>query len=586
MPHSDYNLSGSSAPMKKENSIIEVYSTGGFLTTPKLNAWEKFKDSFRRQEVNELVIEDDISDVEKVAILTANSPLKRTLKSRHLQMISIGGAIGTGLFVASGSRLHTGGPAGVLIGYSLIGSMIYATCQAVGELAVTFPVSGAYLTFCSRFIDPSWGFAISWNYAIGYLIGLPVELVAASMTISYWNPGVNLAAIICIFYVIICSINFFGVRGYAEAEFVFSIIKVVAVVGFIILGIVIICGGGPNHEYLGARYYYNPGAFSNGFKGVCSVFVAAAFSFGSTEMAALAAAETENPRKSIPKATKQVFWRILLFYIVALTIVGLLVPYNDPRLLSATNFADVNASPFVLAIVDAGIKGLPSVLNVVILIAVLSVGNACIYASSRALTSLAQSNQAPKLFAYIDKQGRPLFGIIASCLVGALCFLVATDDDMIIFAWLSAIGGLSSLFTWGSICLCHIRFRYALQAQGRDTTELTYKAQAGVYGSYYGFAIVILVLIAQFWIALYPIGGKPNANDFFMAYLSFPIIFTFYGSHKIWTKNWRLYIRGKDIDIDTGRQMKDLDLLKQEIEEERNLIASKPFVYRVWNFWC
>ena len=142
-----------------------------------------------------------------------------------------------------------------------------------------------------------------------------------------------------------------------EAEFVFAIIKVVAILGFIILGIILDCGGGPQGEYIGGRYWHNPGAFNNGFKGLCSVFVSAAFAFSGTELVGLAAAETANPRKSLPTAVKQVFWRICLFYIVSLTLVGLLVPYTNDKLLSGSSSADATASPFVIAIESAGISG-------------------------------------------------------------------------------------------------------------------------------------------------------------------------------------------------------------------------------------
>lgn len=548
--------------------------------------WERLVDSFKKFDDRDMGIDDSLDEIEKVALRTANSPLSRTLKNRHLQMISIGGSIGTGLFVASGQRLATGGPAGVLIGYALIGTMIFVTCQALGELAVTFPVAGAFVTYNTRFIDPSWGFAMAWNYAMLWLATMPLELVAASITISYWNKTINPAALVCIFYVMICVINFFGARGYGEAEFILSIIKVLAVVGFILFGIIVNCGGGPKEGYIGGKYWHNPGAFSNGFKGVCSVFVSAAFAFTGTELAGLAAAETRNPRKTLPRATKQVFWRILLFYIISLSLVGLLVPYTDKRLTNGLSSVDARASPFVIAIVDAGVKGLPSVMNVVILLAVLSVGNSCVYASSRTLAALAAAGQAPKIFNYIDKAGRPLIGIIALCLIGALCFLVASDKEATIFEWLTALSGLSSLFIWGSICLCHIRFRYTLNKRGRGTDELTFTAVTGVYGSVYGFVLICLVIIAQFWIALFPIGGTPDPATFFQAYLSAPVVLFLYTCHKIYRRNWRLYIRSHEIDIDTGRRDVDLELLKQEIAEEKRILSSRPFYVRLYTFWC
>lgn len=571
-----------SSPEKAEGVYIDAFDEQD--NKPAMGRWESFKDGFRRFDDSELGLDPNLSEIERAAIVTANSPLSRSLKGRHLQMIAIGGAIGTGLFIGSGKVLHNGGPASVLIAYSLIGVMIFCTVHALGELAITFPVSGAFVTYNTRFIDPSWGFAMAWNYAMQWLVMLPLELVAAAIAIQYWDSKTNPAVYCLAFYVLIVTINFFGVRGYGEAEFIFSLIKVLAVIGFIILGIVLVCGGGPKGGYIGGKYWHDPGAFNNGLKGLCSVFVTAAFAFVGTELVGLAAAESSNPRKSMPKAIKQVFWRITLFYIVSLILVGLLVPYNNSDLAKGDGTA--RYSPFVIAIKNAGISGLPSIMNVVIVIAVLSVGNSSVYGSSRTLAALAAAGQAPKIFNYIDKKGRPLFGIILQALFGLICFVSASGKQGVAFNWMLAISGLSSLFTWGSICMCHIRFRAALKYQGRDTSELVFVSQAGVIGSYFGVLLNFLVLIAQFWIAVWPLRGKPNAQNFFSAFLSFPIIFFLYFFHKIWKKNWKLYIKVQDIDIDTGRRDLDLEILKVELAEERQYLASKPFYYRVWSFLC
>lgn len=587
MPEKELNYirSADAAASNEKDGGVFVDAFEASDNKPPLTGFAKFRDSFKRFDDKELGIDPNLSEVERAAIITANSPLSRSLKNRHLQMIAIGGSIGTGLFVGSGSTLRTGGPAGLLIAFITIGVMIYCTVQSLGELAVTFPVSGAFVTYNTRFICPSWGFAMAWNYALQWLVVLPLELVAASITVLYWNKTINPAAFVVIFYVLIVAINFFGVKGYGEAEFVFSIIKVTAVVGFIILGIIIAAGGVGPQGYIGGRYWQHPGAFANGFKGVCSVFVTAAFAFAGTELVGLASAESANPRKSLPKATKQVFWRILLFYVISLTLIGLLVPYTDKRLISSSS-VDASASPFVIAIKSANIKGLPSVMNVVIMIAVLSVGNSSVFASSRTLCALAAANQAPKIFGYIDKKGRPLVGIIVQCIFGLLCFVSASDKQGDVFTWLMALSGLSSIFTWGSINFCLIRFRRALSVRGRDTSEIAFTSQVGVYGAYVGLTLNILVLIAQFWIALFPLGGSPDASAFFQSYLGAPVVLAFYFAHKIYRRNWRMYIRAKDIDVDTGRRELDLDLLRQELAEEKAFIAAKPFYYRVWSFWC
>jgi len=235
---------------------------------------------------------------------------------------------GTGLFIGSGSALATGGPASLLISFIAIGAVLFCTVQALGEMAVTFPVAGSFSAFATRFIDPAWGFASGWNYAMQWAFTMPLEVMAAAITLEYWNLPIPSWAAITIFLLIITSINLCSVRVYGEAEYVFSIMKVTAVIGFMcdlpllaleriltspsILGAVINCGGTQDSGYIGGQYWANPGAFHNGFKGFCNILVTAAFSFSGTELVGLAAAETHNPSKSLPTAIKQVFWRIAI----------------------------------------------------------------------------------------------------------------------------------------------------------------------------------------------------------------------------------------------------------------------------------
>ena len=565
------------AEKKEEPSVARENELSASSSIEKLGLWTSFKDSFKPAIKTETltheiaVDEEELTDVQRAALKASNSQLSRSLKSRHLQMIAIGSSIGTGLFVGSGSALRTGGSAGLIIAWTLILTGVYATIQGLGELSVTLQVSG--------------GFAVGWNYFMQFFVLVPLELVAASLTIKYWNSTLNPDIFVAIFFVAVVFVTLLGVKGYGEAEFIFSMVKVIAIIGFIILGIVLICGGGPSHEFIGGKNWREPGPFANGFKGVCSVFVTAAFSFGGTEMVGLTAAETPNPRKTLPKAIKQVFWRICLFYLVSLTIVACLVSYDDDRLLGDSS-VDATASPFVIAVVNGGIKGLPSVINVVILIAVISVGNSSVYATSRSLNSLAEQGMAPKWTGYIDRAGRPLVAIAITDTFALFAFIAASDKQEEAFNWLLALSGISSIATWISINVCHIRFRNALSYQGRSTDELPYVSQAGRWGSYYGLTLNVLVLVAQFWIALFPLGGKPSAYDFFLSYLGLPVILVSWLFYKVWKRQWRLYIPIEELDIDTGRVHIDADLIRQEKEEEREQLSKRAFYYRIYKFWC
>lgn len=364
-----------------------------------------------------------------------------------------------------------------------------------------YPVSGGFYTYSARFIDPSWGFAMGWNYVFQWAIVLPLELTVCGLTIQYWNEDISVGVWIAVFLAAIIIINLFGALGYAEEEFVSSVFKLLATVIFMIIAFVLVLGGGPSsgryNEYWGARYWYDPGAFKNGFKGFCAVFVTAAFSFSGTELVGLAAAEAKNPVKSLPSAIKQVFWRITIFYILGLFFVGLLVDSNDPNLLSDQALTDVKTSPFVLVGKYAGLKGFDHFMNLTILVSVLSIGVSGVYGGSRTLTALAQQGYAPKIFTYIDKSGRPLFSVISIILCGFLGFVSLNDKGPVVFDWLLALSGLAAVFTWGSICLAHIRFRKAWKYHGHTLDEIPFKAIGGVYGSWLGLGLCIIVLIAQ-----------------------------------------------------------------------------------------
>lgn len=305
-------------------------------------------------------------------------------------------------------------------------------------------------------------------------------------------------------------------------------------------------------------------------------------------MIGLAAAETANPRKSLPTAIKQVFWRITIFYIVALMLVGLLVPSNEGRLLGGQNSADATASPFVIAIESAGATILPSVMNAIILVAVISVGNSAVFGSSRTLAALAEQSHAPQIFAYIDRQGRPLVAILFASCIGLMAFLADLKVHSAIFNWLLSISALSTLFTWASICLCHIRFRSAWAYTSHPLEQLPFRSHVGLWGSWFGFIGYCLVLISQIWIAVSPIdtgnldtSAPGMVKNFFLQVMAIPIVLIFYICHKIWFRT--SVVRVDEMDVETGRRYFRIHIATEQEREER---MGWPRWKKIYRFLC
>lgn len=260
---------------------------------------------------------------------------------------------------------------------------------------------------------------------------------------------------------------------------------------------------------------------------------------------------------------------ILGFYIVSILIVGLIVPNGSDELLGAST-SNTSASPFVLAISYAGVKGLPSVFNAVITISVMSVANSCTYGSTRTMQALAQHGMGPKFLSWIDSKGRPVWPVCIQMAFGLLAFVNEAAAGSTVFTWLLSLTGLSSFFVWGSIMVSHIRFRKAWLASGRKLDDLPFKSQLGIWGSYFGVFIVAVCLVATFYVGLFPIGSGPDAESFFEAYIAAPIILVLFAFWKLYKKQWWFGVRTKDMDIDTGRR--DLDLPP---EEERKMSVGR-----------
>ncbi|PCZ99571.1 gamma-aminobutyrate permease [Listeria monocytogenes] len=464
--------------------------------------------------------------------------IRRDLKTRHLSMIAIGGSIGTGLFLASGNAIHTAGPGGALVAYVAIGIMVYFLMTSLGEMATYMSVSGSFSTYASRFVDPAFGFALGWNYWFNWAITLAVDISTAAIIVQFWLPNTPAWLWSAIFLILIFGLNALSVKAYGESEYWFSIIKVATVIIFLIVGVLTIVGilGG---EVIGfSNFTAGDAPFKGGFFAILGTFLIAGFSFQGTEMVGIAAGESATPETSVPKAIKQVFWRILLFYIFAIFIIGMIIPYTNPNLLSA-EATDVAISPFTLVFEKAGLAFAASVMNAVILTSVLSAGNSGLYASTRMLWAMARDKKAPKFLGKVNRRGIPMAALIVTTIVGAMTFITTlTENGTVIYTWLLSASGLTGFIAWVGIAISHYRFRKAFIKQGHDLSELKYKAKFFPFGPILALVLCILVIVGQDYAAFL----KPEFTNpawwqkIGISYIGLPIFLVFWLSFKFTNK--------------------------------------------------
>ncbi|RKG30573.1 amino acid permease [Acinetobacter tianfuensis] len=424
--------------------------------------------------------------------------LQRKLGARHLNMIAIGGSIGTGLFLASGATIANAGPGGALLAYALIGVMIYFLMTSLGELATHNPTSGAFFTYGTKYVEKGFGFALGWNYWYNWAITVAFELVAVQFIMKFWFPDIPGFYWSAIFLAVVFGINALTVKGFGESEFFFSLVKVVAIIAFIIIGIFMIgkIMLTPGVETF-ANWSKGEAPFVGGFAALIGVAMIAGFSFQGTEMVGVAAGESKDPEKTIPIAIKQIFWRILLFYIVCIFIIGTLIAYDDPRLLQAAASENIALSPFTLLYEKAGFAFAASVMNAVILTAILSAGNSGMYSSTRMLFDMARKGSAPKVFGKLDSRGVPMNALYATTAIAAICFLTTFIGEEQVFNWLLNMSGMCGFIVWLGIAVSHYRFRKGYIIQGHKLENLAYRAKFFPFAPWFAFILCSIVVLGQ-----------------------------------------------------------------------------------------
>ncbi|ODJ50916.1 gamma-aminobutyrate permease [Brochothrix thermosphacta] len=468
--------------------------------------------------------------------------VKRQLKTRHLSMIAIGGSIGTGLFVASGSAISTAGPGGALVAYVGIGLMVFFLMTSLGEMATYLPVSGSFSTYATRFVDPAFGFAMGWNYWFNWAITLAVDVSTAALIMRFWVPQIPGWIFSVFFLLIIFALNALTVKAFGEAEYWFSIIKVITVIAFIIIGILTIFGILGGHYYGLSNFTYKEAPFVGGVPEILAMFVIAGFSFQGTELIGITAGESKTPEKSIPKAIKTIFWRILLFYILAIAIIAAIIPYTSPDLLGGSE-TNVAMSPFTLIFKNAGLAMAAGVMNAIILTSVLSAGNSGMYASTRMLMAMGQSGQAPRHMGRVNKRGIPMNALIFTGIVAGLALLTSILGPQV-YLYLVAASGLTGFIAWIGIAVSHYRFRRAYKLQGHSLDELKYKAKWFPVGPILALVLCILVIVGQDLASF----AKWDIQAILVTYMSIPLFLFSYFFYKIKHKTKLIPLEKVDLE--------------------------------------
>ncbi|MYM19788.1 amino acid permease [Brevibacterium sp. 5221] len=411
----------------------------------------------------------DIAGPAPVGEATAPTGLRRTMESRHLVMIALGGVIGSGLFVSSGYTIAQAGPLGAVISYGLGALVAYMVMSCLGELTVVHPVSGGFHDHATRYLGPAWGFAVAWLYWMCWAVALGSEFTAAGLLMQRWFPAVPVWVFCLLFAALLFGINATSSRVFAETEFWFSLVKVVAVVAMIVVGAGVITGISPAGEApagLGG-FATSGGLFPTGAGGVLVTILAVFYAFSGTELIGVAAGEAKDPARCIPRALRTAVLRLTIFFVGAIAVIAALVPFET---------AGVDESPFVTVFDRAGLPFGADVMNFVIITALLSAGNSGLYSCTRMLHSLGEHGQAPRALARTTRRGIPLLALGISMLGGLASLLSSVVASEKLFLALVSVAGFAVVAVWMAIVASQISFRLRLRRRGGRAGDLAYRS--------------------------------------------------------------------------------------------------------------
>lgn len=524
------------------------------------------------------------SHIEGQAFDLHRTTTHRGLKSRHAQMLALGGTIGTGLFVGSGQALQQGGPVFLVIAYCLLTFLVLGIVTATTEISSYLPVPGCSVAYYAhRFVSPSMGFALGWMYWYIFTITVPAEVVAASVIIDYWSPPVNIAVWITIFIILIIILNLLPVSAYGEAEFWFASLKVLGIIGLLIMALVLILGGGPTHDRLGFRYWKDPGPVKDyvaegatgRFVAFISVTTLSVFAFGfAPELLVVTGGEMQRPRENLPKAGKRYFYRLVAFYILGSFAISMIVSSDNDQLLGGGSGA--GASPWAIAAREASIPVLDSIINAIILTSAISAGTSYLYMSSRVLYSLAVAGNAPKIFARCTRKGVPYYALATSVTFSALSYLNLSATGAVVFNWFVNLINTGAYLSWICVCLIYLRFRKITSAQGIDHTALPYRSILQPYMAYVSGGVFSILLLLNGMANFFP--GHWDTSTFITCYIGIVILLVFYTVHRFTLGRKDPWMRPlQEVDMVSG-------LAEVIADEEMELPLEPRKRFPVWRY--
>ncbi|TRX92488.1 hypothetical protein FHL15_006655 [Xylaria flabelliformis] len=460
--------------------------------------------------------------------------LQRHLGNRQIQLIAIGGTIGTGLFVSIGGGLAKGGPANLLLGYSLHALMVCLINNSLAEMVCFMPVSGSFIRMAGRWVDDSLGFLAGWNFFLYEAILIPFEITALNLVLTFWTDKIPVAAICIAVILLYAIINIVAVQYYGEAEFWLSIGKLLLILIVFFFTFITAVGGNPQNEPYGFRYWYSPGAFaeyiSTGtlgrFEGFLGSLFSACFTVVGPEYIAMVAGEAERPRVYIKNGFKTVYWRFFVFFVLGALAVGVVIPYNDPKLNNGSGTAD--GSPYVIAMQNMGVAVLPHIVNALLITSVFSAGNAYVYCAMRSLYGLACEGHAPAIFKKTMKNGIPIYAFAVTMIFPFLSFLQVSGSTASAVSTLQSVTEGATMINYICISLTYIFFYRACKAQGIDRSTLPYVGYFQPYGAYITFVYMIIIEGIFGYTVFIP--GHWSVADFFPPYtMAFVTILLYFG---------------------------------------------------------